>query len=210
MTGPIETPSGARARRISLVRSQLSGEQLRETRAAVFLDRDGTIIRDTGYLATPDDVELLPGAALALRIAHNRQRPVIVVTNQSGIARGLITVPQYEAVRNRMNQLLAEFGAFVDAEYYCPHHPDFTGPCDCRKPGLALYEQAARDHGLDLAASAFIGDRWRDIEPARAYGARGILVQSASTPTDELRRAREEMTVAPSLITAMEMAMGAP
>lgn len=191
-----------------MIRSQLTEQQLREIRPAIFLDRDGTIIRDAGYVKNPDDVELLPGAALALRIAHNRQRPVIVITNQSGIARGLITPAQYEAVRERMNLLLAEFGAFVDAEYHCPHHPDFTGPCECRKPGLALYEQAAREHGLDLAASVYIGDRWRDVEPALAYGARGILVQSAATPPDEVARARSELAVAPSLITAIETAVG--
>lgn len=209
MTSPGESPSGARAHRVSLVRSAISGERLRETRSALFLDRDGTIIRDAGYIGNPADVELLPGAALALRIAHNRQWPVIVVTNQSGIARGLITLEQYDAVRQRMNQLLAEFGAFVDAEYVCPHHPDVTGPCDCRKPGLKLYEQAVLEHGIDPEASVFIGDRWRDIEPATAYGARGILVQSAATPDDEIARARTAMSVAPSLIVAIESALGA-
>jgi histidinol-phosphate phosphatase family protein len=176
-------------------------------RAAIFMDRDGTLIKDTGYIGRPDDVELLPGAALALRIAHNRQTPVIVVTNQSGIARGKLTERDYEAVHQRMGALLAEFGAFIDAEYHCPHHPDFTGPCDCRKPGVALFDRAAREHGIDLAASVFIGDRWRDVAPALHYGARGILVPSRSTPPDEIARARAELSVIPSLIAAMEAAV---
>lgn len=203
-SGPISGPR----RRTSVIRSAATGEALRETRAAIFIDRDGTLIRDTGYVGRPDDVELMPGAALALRIAHNRQLPVVVVTNQSGIARGKFTERDYEAVHQRMSSLLAEFGAFVDAEYHCPHHPDFTGPCDCRKPGVALFERAARDHGIDPAISVFIGDRWRDIEPALHYGGRGILVPSPSTPADEVARARDEMTVIPSLIAAMEAAVG--
>lgn len=180
---------------------------LREARRAIFIDRDGTLIRDTGYPSDPDAVELLPGAASALRSAHNVQVAVVVVTNQSGIARGLITLEQYESVRKRMHQLLAEFGAFVDAEYYCPHHPDFTGPCDCRKPGLALFDQAIAEHGIDADASSFIGDRWRDVAPAAHYGARGILVPSAATPAEDIERAHAEATVATSLQAAIDTAI---
>lgn len=194
--------------RVSIIKSGGYGDVLRETRAALFLDRDGTIIKDVGYIKSPDDVELLPGAAFALRVAHNVQRPVIVVTNQSGIARGLVTPADYEAVRRRTGELLAEFGAFIDAEYVCPHHPDFTGPCECRKPGVALFEQATREHGIDLAASTFVGDRWRDVAPALRYGRRGILVPSAATPAEELEKARAELVVAPTLLAAVEAALG--
>lgn len=210
-SGPREPTSGPTSgprRRTSVIRSAASGEALRETRAAIFIDRDGTLIKDTGYVGRADDVELMPGAALALRIAHNRQMPVVVVTNQSGIARGKFTEADYLAVHERMNALLAEFGAFVDAEYHCPHHPDFTGPCDCRKPGVALFERASCEHGIDPSASVFIGDRWRDIAPALHYGGRGILVPSPSTPADETARARGEMNVIPSLIAAVEAAVG--
>ncbi|MCC7194760.1 MAG: HAD family hydrolase [Gemmatimonadaceae bacterium] len=201
-------PTSGPRRRASLIKSVAIGEALRETRAAVFLDRDGTIIRDTGYVRRPEEVELMPGAALAIRIANNRQFPVIVVTNQSGIARGMFSEHEYDAVRRRVTSLLGEAGAFVDAEYHCPHHPDFTGPCDCRKPGIALFERAATEQGVDPAASAFIGDRWRDIEPARHYGARGILVPSEATPPEEVARAQSEMLVIPSLIAAVEAAVG--
>lgn len=196
-----------RVPRVSIIKSGGFSDVLRETRAALFLDRDGTIIKDVGYIKNPDDVELVPGAAFALRVAHNVQRPVIVVTNQSGIARGLVTPADYDAVRKRTGELLAEFGAFIDAEYVCPHHPDFTGPCECRKPGVALFEQATREHGIDLAASAFIGDRWRDVAPALRYGGRGILVASPATPPEELEKARVELTVAATLRDAIEAAV---
>jgi histidinol-phosphate phosphatase family protein len=209
MTGPFPTPPGTPHRRVSLVKSDGQGQVLREMRAAIFLDRDGTIIKDVGYIRNPADVELMPGAAGALRTAHNRQWPVIVVTNQSGIARGKLTQDDYDAVRKDMSTRLSEFGAYVDAEYVCPHHPEFTGPCDCRKPGIALYERAMIDYGIDGARSAFIGDRWHDIAPAAHYGGRGIMVPSSMTPPPELEKARAEMTVAGSLQEAVDLALSA-
>jgi histidinol-phosphate phosphatase family protein len=145
-------------------------------RPAVFLDRDGTLIEDPGYLADPDRVRLLPGAAEAVAELNRAGVPVVVVTNQSGIARGLLTEAQYRATERRLDQLLADRGARIDAHYFCPHHPDAGGPCDCRKPGLLLYRRAASEHGLDLAASWWVGDRLRDVLPAPALGGRGILV----------------------------------
>jgi D-glycero-D-manno-heptose 1,7-bisphosphate phosphatase len=201
------TPPDGRTRRMSLVITDEHGEVLRETRSAIFLDRDGTLIKDVGYISRPDDVVLVPGAAGALRSAHNRQRPVVVITNQSGIARGMFAEADYLAVRKRIGELLAESGAYLDGEYACPHHPDFTGPCECRKPGLLLYETAIREHGLDGATSAFIGDRWRDIAPATHYGGRGILVPSEGTPPDEIARARAEMQVAATLQDAFDAAL---
>jgi histidinol-phosphate phosphatase family protein len=202
-----DTGAGGQVPRVSLVRTGEHTEVLRETRAAVFLDRDGTIIDDSGYVRRPDDVKLIAGAAMAIRLAHNVNRPVIVVTNQSGIARGLLTEADYRAVHQRMEQLLAEYGAFLDAEYACPHHPDVTGPCDCRKPGLALYERAARDHGLDLAASAYIGDRWRAGAPGGHYGGVAILVPGPATPPDEVEQARMHARVVATLRDAITLAL---
>ncbi len=159
-------------------------------RAAAFLDRDGTIIHDARYIADPKDVDVLPGAADAIRRLNEREIVVIVITNQSGIARGLIGPDDYDAVRARLDDLLAASGAHIDASYMCPHHPDITGPCDCRKPGLALYRQAIADYDVDPAQSAFIGDRWRDIVPAGDLGGLGILVDAESTPDDERDQAR--------------------
>jgi histidinol-phosphate phosphatase family protein len=159
-------------------------------RAAAFLDRDGTIVRDANYIGDPRNVELLPAAPEAVRRLNEREIAVIVITNQSGIARGLFGLDDYEAVRRRLDELLTAAGARIDASYMCPHHPDVNGPCDCRKPGLALYRQAIAEHGLDPAQSSFIGDRWRDIAPAGALGGRGILIDAESTPPDDRDRAQ--------------------
>lgn len=145
-------------------------------RAAVFLDRDGTIIEDTGYIADPDAVRLLPGAARAIGRLNRAGIPAIVVTNQSGIARGLLDESAYQAVARRLETLLAAGGARLDGDYHCPHHPDFTGTCECRKPGPLLYRRAAADHGLDLARSWWVGDRERDVVPAKHFGGRGVLI----------------------------------
>ena len=177
---------------------------------AAFLDRDGTIIEDRHYLARPDGVALVPGAAAAVRRLNEAGVAAVVVTNQSGIARGLVTPAQYEAVRARLDELLAAEGARVDATYLCPHHPDFTGPCQCRKPGPALYEQASRELGLDLARSAYLGDLWRDVAPALHFGGLGILVPSPNTPEVDVVRAAAEATVATTLEDAVEHVLSRP
>ena len=164
-------------------------------RPAAFLDRDGTIIHDAEYLGDPDGVRPLRGAASAIAQLNAAGIPVIVVTNQSGIARGLLTEADYERVRARLDAMLAAAGAHVDATMMCPHHPDFSGPCECRKPGVLLYEQAAAAHGLDLAASAYVGDRWRDVAPAVHFGGRGYLVRSGAATVDDYNRAEAEPRV---------------
>lgn len=143
---------------------------------AVFLDRDGTLIHDSGFLSDPAGVRLLPGAADAVAKLNRAGLPAIVVTNQSGIARGLLDEAAYDAVRRRLDALLETAGAHVHAHYHCPHHPDLTGPCECRKPGPLLYRRAAEAHGIDLAASWWIGDRIRDVVPAEHFGGSGVLV----------------------------------
>ena len=154
-------------------------------RRAAFLDRDGTIIQDTGFVRDPDGVRLIDGSAKAIRRLNEAGWVVVVVTNQSGIARGLLTEQDYDAVAARIGAMLAEHGAHIDASYMCPHHPDVTGPCDCRKPGLKHYRAASETFGIDLANSIFVGDRLSDVEPAKALGGVGILVQ-----TGDGRRAR--------------------
>jgi D-glycero-D-manno-heptose 1,7-bisphosphate phosphatase len=171
---------------------------------AAFLDRDGTIIRDTEYLRDPDQVELLPGAAQAIRRLNDAGIPVIVVTNQSGIARGLLTEQDYERVRMRVDKLIAAEGARIDASYHCPHHPDFSGACDCRKPSTKLYSDAARDHGLDPAASWFVGDRLRDVSPGDHFGGRTVLLLVDSTP-DADRVASAGRVTAASLFEAVDL-----
>jgi D-glycero-D-manno-heptose 1,7-bisphosphate phosphatase len=147
-------------------------------RPAAFLDRDGTIIVERHYLAESANVELLPGAAEGLRALADAGFALVVVTNQSGIARGLLTRAHFQAVQERLEALLARHGVTLEAVYYCPHHPDYDGPCDCRKPGVALFRQAARELGLDLRRSIFIGDRLRDVQPAFEFGGRAVLVRT--------------------------------
>ncbi|MEY4957958.1 MAG: D,D-heptose 1,7-bisphosphate phosphatase [Gemmatimonadota bacterium] len=161
---------------------------------ALFIDRDGTLIADAHYLADASRVQLLPGAAAAVANANAAQVPVVVVTNQSGIARGLITTSQYEAVRDRANALLRAGGAAVLATYHCPHWGHPKELCECRKPGLGMYREAAAAYQLDLMRSAYIGDRWRDVQPALATGGIGILVPGIETPAADVEEARSALS----------------
>lgn len=172
-------------------------------RRAAFLDRDGTLIEDAHYLADPNRVRVLPGVAAALRRLRTAGVRTIVVTNQSGIAQGLITETQYAATRDRLAQLLAADGAELELQLHCPHHPDVTGPCRCRKPGTLLHEQGAAALGADLTRSLFVGDRWRDVEPGLTLGGTAVLVPSAATPDDERLRAAREGLLAPTLADAV-------
>lgn len=154
-------------------------------RPALFLDRDGVINVDKGYVSRIEDFEWVEGAVETIAAFNRRGWYVFVVTNQSGIARGLIRAVDYERVRQRLDEMLARSGIALDGVYVCPHHPAITGPCDCRKPGLALYQQAAAEHDIDLARSVFIGDKPGDVEPASSLGGRAILVRTGYGRTSE-------------------------
>jgi D-glycero-D-manno-heptose 1,7-bisphosphate phosphatase len=152
------------------------------SRPAVFLDRDGTVIRHVDLLAAPEQVELLPGAASAIRRLKASGRATVVVTNQPVIARGLATAEQIARVNEQMVHLLALEGATLDGIYVCPHHPAFNAACDCRKPAPGLLLRAADELGLDLASSVMIGDRASDIEAGRRAGCTTIRVKSDAPP----------------------------
>jgi len=179
-----------------------------ELRPAVFFDRDGTLIEDRHYLASPDGVVLLPGAAEAVRRLNGRGIAAVVITNQSGIAQGMLSEAQYQATRRRLEELLSVEGAHLDAQFHCPHHPDVTGACSCRKPATRLFEQAAAELGLDLTSSLFVGDKWRDVAPALTLGGRGVLVPSNATSAADVERARREAGFAHSLRDALETFLG--
>lgn len=170
-------------------------------RRAAFLDRDGTIIEDVNYIARADDVSLVAGAADAIHALNAHGLAVVVVTNQSGMARGLVTPEQYETVRTRMDELLAAHGAYIDATYFCPHYPEISGPCACRKPGRLLYDCAITDLGLNGATSMFAGDRLRDVLPALTFGGSGYLIRGATTPHEEVSRAIEAHALVVSSLT---------
>ena len=172
---------------------------------AVFLDRDGTIIEDAGYLGDPDKVRLLPGAAEAIRGLSAKRYRVLVVTNQSGIARGLLSVEDYRATEHRLDELLAREGARVDAHYFCPHLPEVSGPCECRKPGTLLYRQAAEHFGVDLHQSWWIGDRARDLVPAKSLGGKGILVLTGAGESEAANAAAGGFLRAVDLAAAVDL-----
>jgi D-glycero-D-manno-heptose 1,7-bisphosphate phosphatase len=164
-------------------------------RRAAFVDRDGTIIREHGYLADQARVELLPGAVEGLAALQSAGYALVIVTNQSGIARGCFGEAAYRQVEEEVVRRLAEQGVAILASYFCPHHPDFTGPCDCRKPATGMVERAAREHRLSLAGSAFLGDRLRDVEAARLLGGIGVLVRTGYGKREAARAGRDVVVV---------------
>jgi histidinol-phosphate phosphatase family protein len=155
-----------------------------EGRRAVLLDRDGTLIADPGYLSDPEQVALLPHAAGALAELARRGYLLVLVSNQSGVGRGLITPRQAREVHDRFVAVLAEAGVELDASYYCPHAPGVG--CACRKPQPGLLLEAAREHGIDLEHSIMIGNSATDIEAGRAVGAFTILLASDESPEPTL------------------------
>ena len=161
------------------------------SRPAVFLDRDGTIIHDYHFVDRAWLVDLIPGAASAVKRLTDAGWPVIIVTNQSGIGRHYFTMDDYRRVEARVLELLPAAGAHIEATYLCPHHPDFDGPCECRKPGTLLFRQAAADHDLTFAGSWCIGDKARDAIPALSLGCRGIIVPNAETTQSEIDQVRK-------------------
>ena len=152
-------------------------------RRAVVLDRDGTLIEEAGYLDRFERLELYPSTIDAVRMLNRAGFAVVVATNQSGIARGLLDESFVAETHDRLAATLAAGGARIDRWYYCPHHPkgirdEFRQDCDCRKPRPGLLHRAAADLDLDLPRSFAIGDRWHDVEAAAAVGANGILVRT--------------------------------
>ncbi len=167
----------------------------RASRPALFLDRDGTLCELIPYLGDPGRARLVPGAGVALRRAQEAGYRLVVVTNQSGVARGLFTTREVEAVHAALASALRQDGVIVDRFLYCPHHPEFTGPCLCRKPRPGMLRTAAAALDLDLRRSWMIGDARADVEAGLAAGCRVALVRTgygaqvvreSTTPIDAL------------------------
>jgi len=150
---------------------------------AVFFDRDGTINEEVGYLIRMEQLRILPEAPEAIRLVNESGMKAVVITNQSGIARGYFDEDFVKSVHERIGRILAEAHARIDRFYYCPHHPmegnaPYVRVCDCRKPEAGMLLEAAEDLDIDLARSYMIGDMPQDIEAARKAGAKGILVRT--------------------------------
>ena len=179
-------------------------------RPAVFVDRDGTLLEEAGYLDRLDRLVFFPFAIDAVRLLNRADYAVVIVTNQSGIARGMYGEPFVHEAHAVMKTKMEEGGARVDGIYYCPHHPDatvpeFKGDCDCRKPAPGMLIAAARDLGLDLSRSFSVGDKWTDVAVGAAAGGRGILVRTgygrsteAALPVDVV-----PATIADNLVAAV-------
>jgi len=170
-------------------------------RAAVFLDRDGTLNLDVKGLCSPDQLELIPGAGEAVRRLNRAGFLAIVVTNQAAVARGDCSEAGLEEIHDKLEALLAERGAYLDAIYYCPHHPDAGFPgeraelkieCDCRKPAIAMIERARSDHSVRLDDSWMIGDATSDIQTAHNAGIRSVLVRTGHAGRDRRWRVRPD------------------
>jgi D,D-heptose 1,7-bisphosphate phosphatase len=162
----------------------VAGEQLsRPLQKAILFDRDGTLIADKHYLSDPDQVELLPGAIEALQAARMAGYRLVVLSNQSGVARGYFSLSSVEAVNRRFEQLLAKAGVTLDGSYFCPHYPGGTVPefavsCDCRKPHPGMAEQAALELRLNLHKSMVVGDKLDDLNLGFVTGATPVLTRS--------------------------------
>ena len=179
---------------------------------AFFLDRDGTINVEIGYLHEPERTLLLPGVADAVAAIHRAGFLAVAVSNQAGVAKGFYPECVIAAVHARIQSLLLAAGgrdALIDAWYYCPHHPDFTGPCDCRKPAPGMFLRAAADFALDLGKSYMIGDRMSDLEAGRTAGCAACCLVRTGYGVNVVEEARAAgFAEAADLETAVRMLLG--
>ena len=161
------------------------------TNRAVFLDRDGTMAKDVHYCRRPEDFKLFPNTAKAIKLLNEHGFKVIVVTNQSGIARGYFTKETLAQIHEKMKSDLAKEGAWIDGIYYCPHHPDDN--CDCRKPKPKLVLQAVRERDIELKHSFVVGDLEMDVGLGKAVGCKTILLRDSP---------QEDMSISPDYIVS--------
>jgi len=185
--------------------------QPREGRRAVFLDRDGTLNVNTGYVSSPDDVRLIDGAADGARKLAAAGYALVIASNQSGIARGLITPAAVDSVDERVLALLRERGVSIEAVYRCPHLPGgmvaaYAHECECRKPKPGMLVWAAADLGLDLSSSWAVGDSERDVQAGLAAGCRAILLEEAALAQPR----RDGAFVAKNLLEAAGIILSTP
>jgi D,D-heptose 1,7-bisphosphate phosphatase len=159
---------------------------------AVFLDRDGVISEEVGYLSDVNQLQLIPEAAQAVHLLNATGLKVIIITNQSGVARGFFSEAQVREVHREMEKMLSAQRAYIDAIYYCPHYPagiveHYRRECDCRKPSPGMLARAADEHDIDLTQSYLVGDKLTDVECAQRVGVRGVLVLTGYGKEEETK-----------------------
>jgi heptosyltransferase-2 len=167
----------------------------------VFLDRDGTLNYDSGYLKSAAELRLLPDVAAALARLKTAGARLVVVTNQSGISRGFLTLKDLETIHARLQGMLEQEDAALDAIYFCPHHPD--DGCRCRKPGTAMVERAISELQLDLKRSYVVGNHLRDVQLARNVGAKAILLASGEVGAQALNALKVEQAEPDVIVASM-------
>jgi len=183
-------------------------------RPAVFLDRDGTLLEEGNYVSDIRNVVFFPYTVDAVRLLNQAGFAVVVITNQSGIARGIVQESFLAEAHAFIDKRLAEGGARIDGYYYCPHHPEgsiaeFTRECDCRKPKPGQLRQAAADLDLDLSRSFVVGDRWSDVDTAAAVGGRGVLVRTGYG-MQAAQQSRPSAVIVDNLIAAVAWILRQP
>jgi histidinol-phosphate phosphatase family protein len=158
---------------------------------AIFLDRDGTLNRDVPYMSKVGDLHFYPGVKKGIKALADAGFRMIIITNQSGVARGFYTERKLAQIHRRMVREIEDAGGRIDGIYYCPHHPNEG--CACRKPGTRLFETAIREHGIDPKKSYMVGDRMWDVVPAHKVGCKTLLVPEKEHEEEVLRQERESL-----------------
>jgi D-glycero-D-manno-heptose 1,7-bisphosphate phosphatase len=172
---------------------------------AFFIDRDGVIVVETDYLGDPNYVEIIPGAAEAIKAIKAAGYLAIVVSNQSGVARGYYSEADVELVNQRIDKILTEQGANIDAFYHCPHHPKFSGECSCRKPEPGMLLTAAQEHQIDPTQSYMIGDKISDVNAGRNAGCSESVLIKTGHGIDEITGDLAGITVADDFAAAVKL-----
>lgn len=170
--------------------------------AAVFLDRDGTINEDSGYIDSPEKLVIIDGVYSAIKKLNSKGFKVVVITNQSGVARGYFSKGAVDAVNKMLEELLKKQGAHLDGMYYCPHHPD--DDCECRKPKTGMLKRAKEDLRIDFEKSYVVGDKVSDVEIACKIGGKGILVLTGAGKDEKEKLIHQPAYIADDLKDAVE------
>lgn len=178
-----------------------------EKSKAIFLDRDGTIIEDQGYISSPEQIKFLPGSVEAIKMLKDAGYKIIIISNQSGVARGLLTEDMLQTIDKIIHRTILNGGGNIDGSYYCPHHPEhgvypYKQACECRKPHIGLIKRATREHDIDLNGSFMVGDHSNDVETAKRAGIPGIFVMTGHGKEEKDNLKSQPAHFAPDLLSA--------